>query len=334
MAGHLDTTHKIRAGREHPLVILRRQQGWSQHDLATRIRAAAQARRASSGVNRSRVCDWEAGRLEPSTLNRQLLAEIFGVPWETAMDMDWPDWLPAGPPVPPLTPNGALTAIKLAVGAHTCPARIGAYFGSELVLLAERVTDATTFPPATPAESGSVNSYPFMSASFRTGIAAVLAEPAGNGELGLIDAYLAAVAQRLQQVLEPGLEQGLAPGETTPGTAPQAAALFSAAAELARAATACAAPRAGRPVAQRYACAAAHAGLQAGRVDLAQQALADLSLIATLSGDTPTALRLLHHVAPTTSPISPRPAQATGGPATGLIVLDPCGSRQPAGVFS
>lgn len=330
MAGQLDTRHKTRAGREHPLVILRRQKGWSQHDLATRIRDAAQARNTSSGVNRSRVCDWEAGRLEPSTLNQQLLAGIFSVPWETAMDMDWPDWLPAGPPVPPLAPNGALTAIKLAVGAHTCPARIGSYSGSELVLLAERITDATTFPPATPAESAGVNSYPFMSASFQTGIAAVLAEPAGNGELGLIDAYLAAVAQRLQQALEPGLEQGLAPGET----ASEAAALFNAAAELARAATACAAPRAGRPVAQRYACAAAHAGVQAGRVDLAQQAIADLALIAALDGDTPTALRLLHHVAPTASPTTPRTLQATGGPTAGLITLDACNTRPPAGVFT
>ena len=318
-------------GREHPLAVLRRQRGWSQHDLAVRIRDAAQARSASSGVNRSRVCDWEAGRLEPSALNQQLMAAIFGVPRETAMDMDWPDWLPAGPPVPPLTHSGALTAIKLAVGAHSCPARIGPYAGGEIVLLAERITDATTFPPAIPVETVGVNSYPLMSASFQAGIAAVLAASTENGELGLIDAYLAAVAHRLER----GFEQG--------GTNQGTAGLFTAAAELARAATACAAPHAGRPVAQRYACAAAHAGLHARRVDLTQQALADLALITALDGDTPTALRLLHHVAPTASTTSPNPAQAGAldadgttrpAPTAGLIALDAGRARPPAGVFT
>ncbi|MFB8441222.1 helix-turn-helix transcriptional regulator [Streptomyces niveus] len=79
----------------HPLAYARHARGWSQEELARRIRLAAKRRGLRSGTRGSRVSKWETGRADPDEEESQpLIAEVFGIDYAAVAHLGWPHWLP------------------------------------------------------------------------------------------------------------------------------------------------------------------------------------------------------------------------------------------------
>ncbi|WP_034090737.1 helix-turn-helix transcriptional regulator [Streptacidiphilus albus] len=99
----------------HPLTYARRQEGWSQDDLALRVRRAAVLRGRRSGTDRQRVWKWETRRAVPDAESQLLLADAFGVLEQEVERFGWPGWLP-GRETP--LPLGSAYTIKALREAH------------------------------------------------------------------------------------------------------------------------------------------------------------------------------------------------------------------------
>ncbi len=100
----------------HPLAYARVTKGWSQADLAGKIRDAAKRRGLRSGAIRQRISKWETGRVVPDEDSQLLLADVFEVP-AGAMALGWPLWLP-GRDVPlPLGLDSTVPALREALSS-------------------------------------------------------------------------------------------------------------------------------------------------------------------------------------------------------------------------
>ncbi|MGW6454742.1 XRE family transcriptional regulator [Streptomyces sp. NPDC055078] len=78
----------------HPLAHARNERGWSQEELARRIRRAAGRRGLRSGTRGSRVYKWETGRAIPDEDESQpLIAEVLGIDYVAVARLGWPHWL-------------------------------------------------------------------------------------------------------------------------------------------------------------------------------------------------------------------------------------------------
>ena len=86
------------------LAALRAERGWSQQDVATGLNGRARQRGRQNHVTVNTVSRWERGLHLPDPLNRQLLAELFGL---TLRELGLVTPAPAPPagglPLPPLT---------------------------------------------------------------------------------------------------------------------------------------------------------------------------------------------------------------------------------------
>ncbi|MGW0670709.1 XRE family transcriptional regulator [Streptomyces sp. NPDC002746] len=77
----------------HPLTYARWLRGFSQAELATRVREAARRLDRRAGTSRQRVSMWEKG-VTPDAFSQQLLCDVFDVPHDQVTALGWPHWLP------------------------------------------------------------------------------------------------------------------------------------------------------------------------------------------------------------------------------------------------
>ncbi|MEV3951256.1 XRE family transcriptional regulator [Streptomyces halstedii] len=77
----------------HPLTYSRWLRGFSQAELARRVREAARRRDRRAGTSRQRVSLWEKG-VTPDGFSQQLLSDVFDVPHDQVTALGWPHWLP------------------------------------------------------------------------------------------------------------------------------------------------------------------------------------------------------------------------------------------------
>ncbi|MFJ4057535.1 helix-turn-helix transcriptional regulator [Streptomyces albogriseolus] len=100
----------------HPLAYARNERGWSQEELARRIRQAAARRGLRSGTRGSRVSKWETGRATPDEEESQpLIAEVFGIDYAAVAHLGWPNWLPGQDKPLPLGPHNAVPSLREAL---------------------------------------------------------------------------------------------------------------------------------------------------------------------------------------------------------------------------
>ncbi|GAA0924438.1 helix-turn-helix transcriptional regulator [Streptomyces thermoalcalitolerans] len=100
----------------HPLAYARNQRGWSQEDLARRIRQAAARRGLRSGTRGSRISKWETGRAIPDEEESQpLIAEVFGIDYAAVAHLGWPNWLPGQDKPLPLGSHNAVPSLREAL---------------------------------------------------------------------------------------------------------------------------------------------------------------------------------------------------------------------------
>ncbi|WP_223206519.1 helix-turn-helix domain-containing protein [Streptomyces xanthii] len=100
----------------HPLAYARNERGWSQEELARRIRQAAARRGLRSGTRGSRVSKWETGRVTPDEEESQpLIAEVFGIDYAAVAHLGWPNWLPGQDKPLPLGPHNAVPSLREAL---------------------------------------------------------------------------------------------------------------------------------------------------------------------------------------------------------------------------
>ncbi|WP_416975818.1 helix-turn-helix transcriptional regulator [Streptomyces sp. 4F14] len=101
----------------HPLAHARTERGWSQPELARRIRRAALRRGLRSGVDRQRVWSWENSRAVPDADSQMLLADVFEVEPSLVPALGWPNWLPGRDTALPLGPYSSVPALREALRA-------------------------------------------------------------------------------------------------------------------------------------------------------------------------------------------------------------------------
>ncbi|WP_372350806.1 XRE family transcriptional regulator [Streptomyces sp. KL116D] len=100
----------------HPLAYARNERGWSQEELARRIRQAAARRGLRSGTRGSRISKWETGRTTPDEEESQpLIAEVFGIDYAAIAHLGWPNWLPGQDKPLPLGPHNAVPSLREAL---------------------------------------------------------------------------------------------------------------------------------------------------------------------------------------------------------------------------
>ncbi|WP_424886750.1 helix-turn-helix transcriptional regulator [Streptomyces sp. XH2] len=99
----------------HPLAYARITRGWSQADLASLIRKAAERRGLRSGAIPQRVSKWESGRVTPDDESQDLLADVFGIEPGTKPALGWPNWLPGMDSPLPLGPYSNVPALREAL---------------------------------------------------------------------------------------------------------------------------------------------------------------------------------------------------------------------------
>lgn len=100
----------------HPLAHVRNERGWSQEELARRIRQAAARRGLRSGTRGSRVYKWETGCVEPDEEESQpLIAEVLGIDYTAVAHLDWPHWLPGQDKPLPLGSRNAVPSLREAL---------------------------------------------------------------------------------------------------------------------------------------------------------------------------------------------------------------------------
>ncbi|MFF3354098.1 helix-turn-helix domain-containing protein [Streptomyces sp. NPDC002917] len=123
----------------HSLAHARNERGWSQEELARRIRQAAARRGLRSGTRGSRVSKWETGRAEPDEEESQpLIAEVLGIDYAAVAHLGWPHWLP-GPDNPlPLGPHNAIPSLREALMTSLDRRSFIAYTSGSLAVLAHQ----------------------------------------------------------------------------------------------------------------------------------------------------------------------------------------------------
>ncbi|MGW5820072.1 helix-turn-helix transcriptional regulator [Streptomyces noursei] len=120
----------------HPLVYIRLARGWSQEDLARRIRHAARLRGFRSGIDRKRVSKWETGYATPNDESQLFIGDVLGVDASVVASLDWPEWLP-GLEIPmPLGWGSTVPALREALRTSMDRRAFLTYSSSALVGLA------------------------------------------------------------------------------------------------------------------------------------------------------------------------------------------------------
>ncbi|KUF17466.1 hypothetical protein AT728_16210 [Streptomyces silvensis] len=133
----------------HPLAYARNERGWSQEDLARRIRKAAERRGLRSGTTKSRVSKWETGWAAPDAHDSQpLIAEVLGIDYAAVAHLGWPHWLPGQDKPLPLGPHNAVPSLREALMTSLDRRTFLAYTSGALASLAEQwaVTEPGRFP--------------------------------------------------------------------------------------------------------------------------------------------------------------------------------------------
>ncbi|MFJ4741353.1 helix-turn-helix transcriptional regulator [Streptomyces sp. NPDC088775] len=117
----------------HPLAYARWLHGWSQAELARRMKEAARRRDRRAGTSRQRVSLWEKSVM-PDEFSQLLLSDIFDVPYDQVTALGWPHWLPGHETPAPLGAGLTVTVLRkaaqMAVDRRTflthTPAALGA----------------------------------------------------------------------------------------------------------------------------------------------------------------------------------------------------------------
>ncbi|MFE9613171.1 XRE family transcriptional regulator [Streptomyces sp. NPDC006012] len=137
----------------HPLAHARRARGWSQEELALRIRRAAARRGLRSGTRGSRVSKWETGRADPDEAESQpLIAEVFGIDYAAVAHLGWPYWLPGQDMPLPLGPHNAVPSLREALMTSLDRRSFIAYTSASLAVMAHQwaITEPGRFPRTDP----------------------------------------------------------------------------------------------------------------------------------------------------------------------------------------
>ncbi|MDK0521296.1 helix-turn-helix transcriptional regulator [Streptomyces sp. ML-6] len=137
----------------HPLAHARTERGWSQEELARRIRQAAARRGLRSGTRGSRVSKWETGRADPDEDESQpLIAEVLGIDYTAVAHLGWPHWLPGQDRPLPLGPLSAVPSLRDALMTSLDRRSFIAYTSGSLALLAHQwaVTEPGRFARIAP----------------------------------------------------------------------------------------------------------------------------------------------------------------------------------------
>lgn len=133
----------------HPLAYARIERGWSQEELARRIRRAAARRGLRSGTRGSRVYKWETGRAVPDEDESQpLIAEVFGIDYAAVAHLGWPHWLPSQDSPLPLGPHNAVPSLREALMTSLDRRSFLAYTSASMASLAHQwaITEPGRFP--------------------------------------------------------------------------------------------------------------------------------------------------------------------------------------------
>ncbi|MFB7918534.1 helix-turn-helix transcriptional regulator [Streptomyces sp. NPDC056061] len=123
----------------HPLAHARNERGWSQEELARRIRQAAARRGLRSGTRGSRVSKWETGRADPDEDESQpLIAEVLGIDYAAVAHLGWPRWLPGQDSPLPLGLYNAIPSLREALMSSLDRRSFIAYTSGSLAVLAHQ----------------------------------------------------------------------------------------------------------------------------------------------------------------------------------------------------
>lgn len=99
----------------HPLAYARSMRGWSQTDLARKIRRTAERRGLRSGAVKQRISKWENGRATPDDDSQDLLAEVFDTDPAIVRALGWPHWVPGYDSPLSLGPGSTVPALREAL---------------------------------------------------------------------------------------------------------------------------------------------------------------------------------------------------------------------------
>ncbi|MFF4693743.1 XRE family transcriptional regulator [Streptomyces sp. NPDC001307] len=133
----------------HPLAYARLERGWSQEELARRIRRAAKRRGLRSGTRGSRVSKWETNRATPDEAESQpLIAEVFGIDYAAVAHLGWPNWLPGRDEPLPFGLHSTVASLRKALMSSLDRRSFIAYTSGSLAALAHQwaMTESGPFP--------------------------------------------------------------------------------------------------------------------------------------------------------------------------------------------
>lgn len=136
----------------HPLAYTRIERGWSQEELARRIRQAAARRGLRYGTRGSRISKWETGWATPDEDESQpLIAEVLGIDYAAVAHLGWPNWLPGQDKPLPLGPHNAAPSLREALMTSLDRRSFLAYTSGALTALAHQwaITEPGRFPQVT-----------------------------------------------------------------------------------------------------------------------------------------------------------------------------------------
>lgn len=122
----------------HPLAHARIERGWTQPELARRVRRAALRRGLRSGVDRQRIWNWENNRATPDADSQMLLADVFEIDQHLVAALNWPHWLPGRDSSIPLGPNSTVPALREALQTSMDRRTFLTYSSTALVGLAHQ----------------------------------------------------------------------------------------------------------------------------------------------------------------------------------------------------
>ncbi|MFG3239908.1 helix-turn-helix transcriptional regulator [Streptomyces sp. NPDC048157] len=123
----------------HPLAHARYERGWSQEELARRIRQAAARCGLRSGTRGSRVSKWETGRADPDEDESQpRIAEVLGIDYAAVAHLGWPHWLPGQDRPVPFGPLNAVPSLREALMSSLDRRSFIAYTSGSLAVLAHQ----------------------------------------------------------------------------------------------------------------------------------------------------------------------------------------------------
>lgn len=132
----------------HPLAHARTERGWTQPELARRVRTAALRRGLRSGVDRQRIWNWENHRATPDDDSQTLLADVFGIDQRLVAHLGWPHWLPGRDSSVPLGPHSTVPALREALRTSMDRRTFLTYSSAALVGLAHQWASTEPQAPA------------------------------------------------------------------------------------------------------------------------------------------------------------------------------------------